>query len=306
MTLGQKLRKLRNDKGITQKDLADQLHVTFQTISKWESDKNEPDLATLKEIANYFNVTLDYIASDKEDSKDSSPSLEQQEVVLKETPQEVVTKTVIIHQNDLHVCAKCGKDIQEKDLVAEDITKDERYGRISRTVTIGQTYYHKECLNKVKKERELVAKEIRRKKVRKVKHRAFGWGIGVGVATLVISLVLFILNYQIVHPALGVLYSVIIGYGFFASLYCIITQSYIFDVFIWCATSSIKLPGLIFSLDLDGIIWFITVKITLSIIAFLFGVLALFFGIGVSFILSVFSFPFVLIHNIKTDYDNAI
>ena len=58
MTLGQKLRKLRNDKGITQKDLADQLHVTFQTISKWESDKNEPDLATLKEIANYFNVTL--------------------------------------------------------------------------------------------------------------------------------------------------------------------------------------------------------------------------------------------------------
>ena len=69
MTLGQKLRKLRNDKGITQKDLADQLHVTFQTISKWESDKNEPDLATLKEIANYFNVTLDYIASDKEAQK---------------------------------------------------------------------------------------------------------------------------------------------------------------------------------------------------------------------------------------------
>ena len=77
-------------------------------------------------------------------------------------------------------------------------------------------------------------------------------------------------------------------------------------MFSWCSTSSIKLPGLIFSLDLDGIIWFITVKITLSIIAFLFGVLALFVGIGVSFILSVFSFPFVLIHNIKTDYENAI
>ena len=35
MTLGQKLKKLRTDKGLTQKDLADQLHVTFQTVSKW-------------------------------------------------------------------------------------------------------------------------------------------------------------------------------------------------------------------------------------------------------------------------------
>ena len=48
MTLGQKLKKLRTDKGLTQKDLADQLHVTFQTVSKWESDINEPAFSTLK------------------------------------------------------------------------------------------------------------------------------------------------------------------------------------------------------------------------------------------------------------------
>jgi transcriptional regulator with XRE-family HTH domain len=51
MTLGQKLKKLRIEKGLTQKDLADQLHVTFQTISKWEGDTNEPDFSTLKELA---------------------------------------------------------------------------------------------------------------------------------------------------------------------------------------------------------------------------------------------------------------
>ena len=43
MTFGQKLKKLRTEKNLTQKDLADQLHVTFQTVSKWESDINEPD-----------------------------------------------------------------------------------------------------------------------------------------------------------------------------------------------------------------------------------------------------------------------
>ena len=51
MTLGQKLKKLRTEKGLTQKDLADQLHVTFQTVSKWESDTNEPDFSTLKELS---------------------------------------------------------------------------------------------------------------------------------------------------------------------------------------------------------------------------------------------------------------
>ncbi len=54
MTLGQKLKKLRSDKNLTQKDLADQLHVTFQTISKWENDENEPDISTLKELAKLY------------------------------------------------------------------------------------------------------------------------------------------------------------------------------------------------------------------------------------------------------------
>ena len=61
MTLGQKLKKLRTEKGLTQKDLSDQLHVTFQTISKWESDTNEPDIATLKELAKFYGCSVDYL-----------------------------------------------------------------------------------------------------------------------------------------------------------------------------------------------------------------------------------------------------
>ena len=51
MTLGSKLKKLRSEKGLTQKDFADQLHVTFQTVSKWENDENEPDISTLRELS---------------------------------------------------------------------------------------------------------------------------------------------------------------------------------------------------------------------------------------------------------------
>ena len=48
MTLGKNLKDRRIKMGMTQKDLADKMNVTFQTISKWENDENEPDLATLK------------------------------------------------------------------------------------------------------------------------------------------------------------------------------------------------------------------------------------------------------------------
>lgn len=67
MTLGQKIKKLRTDKNLPQKDLADQVHVTFQTVSKWEKDENEPDLATLKTIAKLFDVTLDYLVDENEE-----------------------------------------------------------------------------------------------------------------------------------------------------------------------------------------------------------------------------------------------
>ena len=136
MTLGQKLKKLRTDKGLTQKDLADQLHVTFQTISKWESDLNEPDIATLKELAKLYDCSVDYLINEDEEEQKETEVIEQPVVA----PVEQVTKTIIIHQNEAHVCAKCGEDIAEEDLVSEDITQKERYGRVTRTVTVGQTY----------------------------------------------------------------------------------------------------------------------------------------------------------------------
>ena len=301
MTFGQKLKKLRTEKNLTQKDLADQLHVTFQTVSKWESDINEPDFSTLKEIAKLLNCSIEYLFSE-----DEQP-VEEQKEEAEETPVHVeqVTKTIIIHQNELHVCARCGEDIPENELVSEDITKTERHGRSTRTVSVGQTFYHKACFDEVKKERAEAAKKARQEKASVAKRRSFGWGIAGGVIALGISLWIFLSNTQYVHPALGVLFSVLAGYAMFSMLYCIISGSYIGDVFVWCASASIKFPGLIFSWDLEGFIWVICMKVFFAICAFLFGLLALGFAIAFSTTLGAFSFPFVLIHNIHTDYEDA-
>ena len=69
MTLGQKLKELRSQKGLTQKELADKLHVSFQTVSKWENGENEPDIATLKELAALFECSVSELVSDVTESK---------------------------------------------------------------------------------------------------------------------------------------------------------------------------------------------------------------------------------------------
>ena len=305
MTLGQKLKKLRMDKNLTQKDLADQLHVTFQTISKWENDENEPDIATLKELAKLYECSIDYLLSEEEEQQ-------VEEIKIEESPKEdvqEVTKTIIVHQNELHVCAKCGKDIPEDELVSEDVTKKERHGRTTRTVSIGQTYYHKSCLAQVKKEREESARRAKEAKANSDMKKCFGWGIAAGVIGLGVSLAVFLAQPDLkamVHPALAVLYSVLIGYALFADLYCILSGSYIGEVFTTVAGWTIRFPGLIFSWDLGGFVWLIGMKILFAVLGFLLTAGLFLLAVSLSAALAAVSFPFVLVHNIHTDYEDAL
>lgn len=61
MNIGSRLKQLRIEYGILQKDLAEQLNLSQQTISLYESNKRQPDYDTLKTIAEFFNVSTDYI-----------------------------------------------------------------------------------------------------------------------------------------------------------------------------------------------------------------------------------------------------
>ena len=61
MEMGKEIRRLRNERGITQEALADALSVTAQTISKWECGTSMPDVQTLPEIAVFFGVTIDQL-----------------------------------------------------------------------------------------------------------------------------------------------------------------------------------------------------------------------------------------------------
>jgi transcriptional regulator with XRE-family HTH domain len=61
MTLGEKIKSLRKEKGLTQEDLAKQLNVIRGTLSVWEIDRSTPDNEMLIKIADFFGVTVDYL-----------------------------------------------------------------------------------------------------------------------------------------------------------------------------------------------------------------------------------------------------
>jgi transcriptional regulator with XRE-family HTH domain len=66
MTLGEKLKKLRTDNGLTQEELAEKLYVTRTAISKWESDRGYPSIDALKAISKFFSVSIDDLLSSDE------------------------------------------------------------------------------------------------------------------------------------------------------------------------------------------------------------------------------------------------
>jgi len=55
------LRSLRNEKGISQKELADVLGTSQQSITQYENQKVEPDIYMLSRMADYFNTSIDYL-----------------------------------------------------------------------------------------------------------------------------------------------------------------------------------------------------------------------------------------------------
>ncbi len=64
-TLGKRIAALRRDKGLKQDDLAQQLGVTPQAVSKWENDQTCPDITLLPQLAQILGVSVDELLSGK-------------------------------------------------------------------------------------------------------------------------------------------------------------------------------------------------------------------------------------------------
>lgn len=63
MALSDNIRKLREENGMTQQQLAEQLYVSRQTVCRWENGSRTPDLDMAERIAEIFHVSVDELIS---------------------------------------------------------------------------------------------------------------------------------------------------------------------------------------------------------------------------------------------------
>lgn len=66
MRIGKRIFDIRKSHKLTQEEFANMFCVTRQAVSNWENDKSYPDLHTLVEISNQFNITLDVLLKEDE------------------------------------------------------------------------------------------------------------------------------------------------------------------------------------------------------------------------------------------------
>ena len=82
--LGNNIKELRKSKRMTQKDLALAMNVSQQTVGAWETERAIPGADTLSELADYFNVTTDYLLGrpEKKDDDTKTADIKDDDVIF--------------------------------------------------------------------------------------------------------------------------------------------------------------------------------------------------------------------------------
>jgi len=97
MRLGERLAELRGDRGLTQKDLSEQLHISSSSISAYETGARLPSIEAVFDFAEYFDVTTDYLLGRTDNSV--SPSVLKQEIVDGESVERIIEKLLTLEPN---------------------------------------------------------------------------------------------------------------------------------------------------------------------------------------------------------------
>ena len=279
MTLGNLLASKRKLANMTQQQVGDALNVSPQAVSKWENDLAQPDLISLKRLAELFGVPVAQLIDVTEEPAPEAPAPESEPAPA---TQPTVTYVEVPQKPVLAVCEQCNKPIYEAN---EIVRRTEHHGK-----TAVKVVYCPVCAKK----KDRTAASIQLEEAKKDKKRAIGWGITFAV---------------IVGVGLGVFtpvhfWAILLAFCTFCLTSCVfIDESFVGDMWSNMISWSFHAPGVIFTLDLDGIAWLIAVKLLFWIIGALFAIAAFLFGTAVGFVFAPFAVIYDFIQNAKTIKD---
>lgn len=298
MNCGEKIAKLRKLHNMTQAELGEQLCVTYQAVSKWERNESQPDFATISKIAKLFEVPIAYFEDGADETviaaepqQDAAQSTEQP-TVEQQTVEQPTVEPLPKEPQMVGMCVQCGKIVREGE---EGETSPKLICKACKTHNIKEKERAELAAKKAKEEAEkLKQKQIAQKRAANMKKfvSTFLWAIIPVAAIFLIGLVLAVRSSNFVIFGGAALFA-IFAYTFTVQM---IWDGVIREIAL-AGGWAIKLPGVIFSLSVDGLIFLILTKILLGLVAgiiFVGSILICFVG---AILLSPFTFvPSVLLH----------
>lgn len=99
MTIGEKLLELRKEKNLSQEEVANQVNVSRQTISKWETDQSLPDFDKIVPLCNLYGITTDELLKGEKKSSEIENEVQrkQQEQKSRIKTAAVVSVSVLLY-----------------------------------------------------------------------------------------------------------------------------------------------------------------------------------------------------------------
>ena len=82
MNVSEKIRTLRKSKGMSQEELAGQVNISRQAVSRWENGTALPDADNIVQLSKLFGVTADYLLIDSYKSDEDSPKIKENNKIL--------------------------------------------------------------------------------------------------------------------------------------------------------------------------------------------------------------------------------
>lgn len=254
MELGEKISSLRKRNGMTQAELGEKLGVTYQAVSKWERNESLPDFDMMSKLAKLCGVSIAYFedGAAEENYETAEPAAIQNEPVTESAP---------FGENVLGVCVDCGKIVKKGDEVE---------GASKLICKKCEAARKQEIMNRKAAIEEREQAQKRELKGR-FKKRAVIAAVVAGIIALAFLIVSFVFQSGITASldiSAGV-HTVMVIVGFimlFSWIFQLFFDGVVREVTCW-GFAAIKLPGIIFSADLEGLIFLVVMKIFLFILS---------------------------------------
>ncbi len=275
---------------LTQTELGEKLNVTAQAVSKWENDISEPDLVTVQRLCKIFGITVDELLNyaDDETTAGAEEPAPAKEPAPEEAPVEAPAPVAAAVPTPAPIPAPAPAEAPAPKIIVgycnacrRPLYQGSKYSVYSRRGA-PQELVCPECVAK----REKSARKSAYYTERTAFRRGLICGSVVGIALALCFIIAAIVMRE--PLALGGLLLAAMGFTF---AYMMFWSETLHDIFFFFF-KSFRMPGVIFTLNLDGIIWLITVKLFLAILSAIASVLCFLFGCVFTLIASFFMFPF--------------